>query len=362
MGSSRGQGEPDREETPSALPPGTPLKQAGPGEWLRPRIDAEWKDMHAVVPRGFEAYARIFHPVQRDWPKGSGWDRQPSDGPAEPLPIVEEIIGWAAVAEAFGTVMHPLAQFDRMISPSADSPYGRLDAAGRRYSEPAFGNLPPEVLARVARHLAADTSAPDAGVAGIWEGYGGLTSSAGYAQLTAVWDEPDGPDAAAGDGGDGVGGGGAPGDGRAAADGGPPGDGAAPGDGGAHGPGPGESADPPPGSGLLPADVVLSPTLDLPGRSYYLFSAGARFFQDVDWVHRVPWHHAAWSPQSPNLLWPADHAWVLVSEIDFDSTVVAGSRELIAALVQDPNIEALPLREGADLSWDADDLNRPELY
>ncbi|MFE4229950.1 hypothetical protein ACFRJ8_18910 [Arthrobacter sp. NPDC056886] len=49
----------------------------------------------------------------------------------------------------------------------------------------------------------------------------------------------------------------------------------------------------------------------------------------------------------------------MVTEIDFDSTVVAGSHELVSALVRDPAIEALPLNEGADLTWDADVPNRP---
>ena len=41
----------------------------------------------------------------------------------------------------------------------------------------------------------------------------------------------------------------------------------------------------------------------------------------------------------------------MVTEIDFDSTIVAGSPELVAGLVADPAIEALELPEGADLSW-----------
>ncbi|CEA09300.1 hypothetical protein BN1051_02668 [Arthrobacter saudimassiliensis] len=334
--------------------------------------------MHIVVPRGFEAYTRVFHPVQRDWPTGSGWDRQPPDWPDVRAPsyqqptIEDESIRWSAVAEAMGTTMHPLAQFNRLIKPAIESPYGPLDAQGRRYSEPQQGNLAAEVLARVCLHLAAHTATPNGGVAAIWEGYGGLTSSAGYAQLEVSWSEKtdaeadveveadagveaeaeagsrldanptaDNPDSAwawtsleeAQRRGLGV---------------------------GPQGTDP-LAGNPPPGSGLLPADVVLAPTLDLPDRSYYLFAAGVRFFQDPAWVERVSWHHVPWFPQSPNMLWPADHAWVLVSEIDFDSTVVAGSRGLIAALVADPEIEALPLPEGADLSWDADELNRPDL-
>ncbi len=51
----------------------------------------------------------------------------------------------------------------------------------------------------------------------------------------------------------------------------------------------------------------------------------------------------------------------MVTEIDFDLTMVAGSQKLVAALVREPAIEALALVEGADLAWDADVPNRPGL-
>ena len=50
---------------------------------------------------------------------------------------------------------------------------------------------------------------------------------------------------------------------------------------------------------------------------------------------------------------------MLVTEIDFDSTVVAGSPALIAELVGTRSIEAMQIGEGASLTWDADGLNRP---
>ena len=53
----------------------------------------------------------------------------------------------------------------------------------------------------------------------------------------------------------------------------------------------------------------------------------------------------------------ADRAWVLVSEIDYDSTVVAGPRDLVAALVADPGIEAFEIPPGADLTQDGDRIN-----
>jgi hypothetical protein len=48
----------------------------------------------------------------------------------------------------------------------------------------------------------------------------------------------------------------------------------------------------------------------------------------------------------------------MVSEIDFDSTIVAGSPDLVRAICADERLEALPLPEGADLTWDADEVNR----
>ena len=38
-------------------------------------------------------------------------------------------------------------------------------------------------------------------------------------------------------------------------------------------------------------------------------------------------------PQSPNLLWPSDRSWILVTEIDYDVTLIAGSEKLIEAIL-----------------------------
>jgi hypothetical protein len=291
------------------------LPDAAPGEWLKPLMDTVWHDMHAVVPRGFPAYARIFHPVARDRPQDTGtWHGHPR---MDVFPLDEEQVRWSVVAGAFGTKMHPLAQFHRLLG-QAPSRQEILDSEGWRYSEPLTGNLAPDILAAVAARLCEHTSAPNKGVSAIWEGWGGLTSSLGYAQLifSDDWTRvEDTSDSAAVDSG--------------------------------------------PGSGLLPAEVVNGETLNLPGRAYYLFNAAPQFYRHAEWVDQAPWHHSPQFPQSPSILWPADRSWVMVTEIDFDSTVVAGSRELVSALVRDPAIEALPLNEGADLTWDADVPNRP---
>lgn len=43
------------------------------GAWLAERVDARWGDMHVAVPRGFEAYARVFHPIEADRPLDKAW-------------------------------------------------------------------------------------------------------------------------------------------------------------------------------------------------------------------------------------------------------------------------------------------------
>ncbi|WP_368831374.1 hypothetical protein [Kocuria arenosa] len=63
---------------------------------------------------------------------------------------------------------------------------------------------------------------------------------------------------------------------------------------------------------------------------------------------------------SPSILWPDDHAWVLATEIDFDSTLVAGTRALVRELMQTSGLEVLSIPTDADLSRDGDVLNRPE--
>ncbi|ALE93029.1 hypothetical protein AOC05_13095 [Arthrobacter alpinus] len=292
-----------------------PLRSAAAGDWLKPRIDIQWHDMHAVVPRGFPAYARIFHPAWRDHPEATKtWHGH--ELPARGAVQGQEV-GWSDVALAFGKHMHALTQFGRLTGPEIPR-LGPVDAAGWRYGSPELGNLNPEKLAAAAVHLCAHTSTPNQGVTGIWEGYGGLTSSSGYVELTFV-DDGVQPDYGGGS----------------------------------------EAPNAEPGTGLLPAEVVNGERLQLPGRSYFLFDTAPRIYLEPGWLHEAPWHHSPDSPQSPNLLWPADKSWVLVSEIDFDSTIVGGSWDLISALAQDPAIEALAIQEGADLTWDADVHNRP---
>jgi hypothetical protein len=62
-------------------------------------------------------------------------------------------------------------------------------------------------------------------------------------------------------------------------------------------------------------------------------------------------------PQSPNLFRPAGQAWCVATEIDFDSTIVAGSSELIAAVFAKPALDARLVDPDDSLAHDGDTLN-----
>lgn len=260
------------------------------GEWIRERLDDDFS-LHGVVPRGFEAYARVFHPVPRDRPDGS-----------EPHAVT-----WGETAAAFGTTMHALAQWHRIIR-GTDSP----EHGGWRWNDPDTGNLAPDVLAAVARHLVDHTATPDAGYAGVWVGWGvphilHAVRDTFADDLTIARGSDETPAFAR-------------------------------------------------SSAKSPTDG--KPALRLPGREHALVRAAPREWADPAWPERVPWRDG-WDQQSPSLIWPDGREWAVVTEVDFDSTIVAGPAALVRAICTDPAIEALPIREGTDLTWDADDVNRP---
>lgn len=324
------------------------------GDWVRERLDPDFSaSMHGVVPRGFAAYARIFHPAHRDRPIGMPWPplpygrhRREWDAFNDAAPQIEgERITWATAAVAFGTVMHPLAQWHHLVErfrqvPGEDGP---RDRQGWRYAAPEEGQLPTDLVPLVATHLAAHTSTPAEGYVALWEGWGDLVGFYGETPARTFFTFSDEPDA---------------GDteterhnamlGRSISD-----------------PFSNVFRQPTWQPGILPDDVSNGPRLELPHRSHVLFRGGVAELADPDWVLHVPWRDRAaeehgFPPDAhaPSLVWPDDRAWVLVSEVDFDSTIVGGTPELIHALTHDPRLEALAIPADADLTWDGDPINR----
>lgn len=319
------------------------------GAWLRERLDDAHSTMHGVVPHGFPAYARVFHPAivrslpDRPVPSTVEWEGLPD---AERQRLVERFVDapatWAETAAAFGTTMHPFAQWRRIVrTPDGEDWRARISPDGREFSAPIEGGLGAEMLAAIAGHLVARTSTPDAGFAALWEGYGGLLGFFGETPSQTFLPFTDDPNHQAMLN-------------RSTRD-----------------PFNNVFRKPTWQDGILSREVSEGPRLSLPDRDHVLFSAPPRLFADSGWVREVPWRDPSTGPGtagegdgfppsalSPSILWPEDRAWVMVSEIDFDSTIVAGPDALIREICADDRLEAAQIPEGTDLTWDADRVNR----
>ncbi|PRZ15245.1 hypothetical protein [Nesterenkonia sandarakina] len=301
------------------------VPDVGRGEWLRSMEAEPFSSLFSVVPRGFEMYARVFHPVERDRPRATrSWHAIEAstcfDDAADIWALLEtERCTWSAAAASFGTTMHAEAQYARLIRYVSGEEVGAVSEDGWRYGEPSEGALDASTLTAASQVLARHTATPHAGIAAIWEGWGGLVSSAGSKRYLAMRSlQMSLPRLAP----------------RA----------------------------PKSGTGVLAPDIAAGPRFDLhgdTGRSYVLFEAGAADFADPRWPARAPWtDDADWVP-SPSIFWPEDHSWVLATEIDYDSTLIAGTAALISDLVRTPGLEVLVIHPNADLTWDGDSVNRP---
>jgi hypothetical protein len=84
-------------------------------------------------------------------------------------------------------------------------------------------------------------------------------------------------------------------------------------------------------SNPIPADILEGPRVSLPRRGYVLFGGPVEAATAID--------DAAFTP---NIWWPADRAWCVVSAIDLLWTYVAGPAPMIAELMGHRELEVLP--------------------
>lgn len=122
-----------------------PADDVSLGSWL---VDAraEYGTVDGLVPRGFEAYARILHPA--------------SSASGEP-------VRWSAIADWSGRSIHPTVQFDAITRPRPGA--GRGD---RPWAEPPReGWLSPEILEALSGVLAEHTKSAEECRFCLWEGY-----------------------------------------------------------------------------------------------------------------------------------------------------------------------------------------------
>jgi hypothetical protein len=191
-------------------------------------------------------------------------------------------------------------------------PQFRPETDGWDYREPDQGRLAPNLLSRVMVIL--NHASPAAGRAGLWEGNGALyPGSSSVVVLSGSGPDDDATDAPAG----------------------------------------------------IDLSIPFAPVewenrkLELPERAYFVFEGDLGRLSEPDWMSDSGWGAVTsfWG-DTPNLLWPTDRSWFLVSEIDLDSTVIGCSAEMAAELLADEMLETALIPEGASLAMDGDQINR----
>ncbi|MBF4609590.1 hypothetical protein [Curtobacterium sp. VKM Ac-1393] len=289
------------------------ITDASRGDWLLARAGT-FATVGGAAGTGFEAYARILHPVSADREDRSivdEWGGHPD--------VESAVWPWAEVATRTGKTMHPLVQW-RSLTGRADESDQVLED-GWRVQAPDEGWFEPTLLAALTEHLAEATSTPDGLVGAIWDGWGYLS---GGSTLAVGWQGPDEPTA--------------------------------------------EEIE------SMRRYVVEQQAVHdeeqtairvalaverfaWPHRECFLLSMTLQQLADPTWLDHARIGTAVDLAHTPQMLWPEDRAWVLASEIDWDSTIVGGSRALVDAVLDDDRFEAFPVDEDSDLTWSGDLVN-----
>jgi hypothetical protein len=100
-------------------------------------------------------------------------------------------------------------------------------------------------------------------------------------------------------------------------------------------------------------EVMAGRRLHHPGRDYLLFSGPLEAAMDMGHWPSQDW----FVPQSPSLIWPTDNSWFVATEVDFDSTLIAGDHHLIDAVLGAEDFEATPVEPGDYLDSRGDTVN-----
>jgi hypothetical protein len=100
----------------------------------------------------------------------------------------------------------------------------------------------------------------------------------------------------------------------------------------------------------------FAPDVEINDRTYLLFEAPLLAVPCLGFT--TPWN--SWLPRSPNLLWPESRKWFVATEVDLDSTILAGGSSLITRILNDPAIEAYLVAPGDSLTYDSDVINRSD--
>lgn len=273
--------------------------------WLIPRMPA-FGTVGGTAGSGFEAYVRLLHPLTAD-----RVDPSTADEHGEPLVLESTVWRWSDVAARTGRTVHPDVAWSAVSGRDDETELVFDD--GWRVELPEEGWLDPTQLAALTEHLAAATTTPLDVVAAIWDGWGDLNGSS---TLAVGW-QGGTPNAA-------------------------------------------ERAELRESAARMAAEhrvqqealraSLAGPRLHLPHREYIVLGMTLPALADPSWMDDARVGTYLEVGHTPQLLWPEDHTWVVATEIDTDSTIVAGSRQLIADVLADGRFEAFEVAPDSTLA------------
>jgi hypothetical protein len=219
-----------------------------------------------------------------------------------------EPVTWSSVCRKTGRVAHPLMQWQSIGGPGVEDGTGISAAGGMPWDghEPLVGELEPQALSALCRLLAGHTGADVDCYFALWEGWGWIPGGESVAVLRSS-------------------------SGRSLR----------------------RNRQSQPAPPAFSEEVMSGGRLHHPWRDYILFSGPLEAATDLG-----HWPSRDWFvPQSPNLIWPVGNSWCLATEVDFDSTLIAGGRDLIDAVLGAPDLEAMPVEPDDRLDSGGDAVN-----
>lgn len=130
---------------------------ADPATWLVAALQTFGESVTSLVPGGFAAYVRVFHPAYRRTEEGT---------------LVP--VRWAAIAAANGTEAHPIMQLIPLVRSEKFIHEGE---PGVYDHPPHEGSLPAELIAPLLGVLSRHTTTPDRCWFAVWMGFGATGAS-----------------------------------------------------------------------------------------------------------------------------------------------------------------------------------------
>ena len=139
--------------------PFKPAQNAEPARWLEESLVDFARNVLSVVPRGFEAYARVFHPAC-----------QVTHDARTPL-------RWSDVAARSGRTCHRQMHWASLLGKEPEHNHAKIEAGDTWIEGPTEGDLPVELAQVLWPLLSQHTTTPERCFFAIWEGFGCLPKS-----------------------------------------------------------------------------------------------------------------------------------------------------------------------------------------